>query len=171
MKRQRGVALITAVLIVALATILAVNVGRAGYMDFRRSSTSFALDQAYEVGLGAEAWAADILYQDGLTSAKTDDLTEAWATPVPPIPVADGEGEFEGHLEDMQGRFNLNSLVTFQDGTYRRNDAAIKRFERLLDTLQIETKWANLIADWIDSDNDPAFPDGAEDTVYTGFAP
>ena len=62
--RKRGVALIMAVLIVALETILAVNVTFRGMMDQRRSSNLFALDQGLEVSLGAEAWAADILRQD-----------------------------------------------------------------------------------------------------------
>ena len=43
--RQRGVALIMAVLIVALATILAVNVTFRGMVDQRRSANLFALDQ------------------------------------------------------------------------------------------------------------------------------
>ncbi len=63
-RAQRGVALITAVLIVALATILAVNVVYRGMLDQRRAGTLFALDQAFEVALGAEAWAADVLQRD-----------------------------------------------------------------------------------------------------------
>ena len=52
--RQRGVALIMAVLIVALATILAVNVTFRGMVDQRRAANLFALDQGFEVALGAE---------------------------------------------------------------------------------------------------------------------
>jgi general secretion pathway protein K len=37
--------------------------------------------------------------------------------------------------------------------------------------LELETKWANIIADWIDSDIQPNFPDGAEDPTYTGLTP
>ena len=77
-RRQRGVALITAVLIVALGTMLAATVFFRGYLDQRRSATLFALDQAYEVALGAEAWAADFLRQDKQDS-KTDHFGEAWA--------------------------------------------------------------------------------------------
>jgi general secretion pathway protein K len=166
---QRGVALITAVLIVALATILAVEVGFKGYLDQRRTATAFALDQGFEVALGAEAWAADTLRRDRQNSAKTDDFTEEWATPIPPIPV-DG-GQIEGFLEDMQGRFNLNSLVTFEGGVYRKDDLAIARFTRLLEILELEPKWAQAVVDWIDSGNDPEFPDGAEDSTYTSQAP
>jgi general secretion pathway protein K len=168
-KRQRGVALITAVLIVALATMLAASVSFNGYLDQRRSANAFAMDQGYEVALGGEAWAADSLRRDKQQSGKTDDFTEEWATPIPPIPI-DG-GEFEGQLEDMQGRFNLNSLVIAQGGKVVVDEAAVKRLERLLELLELETKWAKLIADWIDTDVQPEFPDGAEDPTYTGLTP
>jgi general secretion pathway protein K len=170
--RQRGVALITAVLIVALATILAVDVGFKGYLDQRRTANAFALDQSFSVALGGEAWASDALRRDKIESPKQDDFTEAWATPIPPIPLEDIGGEFEGQLEDLQGRFNLNSLVKFDNGGNSQVDpAAVKRLERLLELLELETKWANLIADWIDSDTNPQFPDGAEDSVYTSLTP
>ena len=167
---QRGVALITAVLIVALATILAVNVGFNGFLDQRRSATRYALDQGFQVALGAEAWAADTLRRDGVQSAEQDDFTEEWATPIPPIPIEGGE--VAGYLEDMQGRFNLNSLVISQGGGEFQPDLlAIRRFERLLELLELETKWAAFIADWIDTDEQAGFPDGAEDSVYTSETP
>jgi len=164
-RKQRGVALITAVLIVALATILAVNVGFRGMLDQRRSATLFSLDQSYEIALGAEAWAADFLLQDARES-KTDHLGETWARPLPPLPIEGGA--VEGRLDDQQGRFNLNNLV-FQDGT--TNPEAVKQLERVLAALQIETAWATTMADWIDLDAQPGFPDGAEDSVYTGQNP
>ena len=163
--RQRGVALITAVLIVALATILAVNVSFRGMLDQRRSATLFALDQGYLIALGAEGWAADILRRD-LQDSKTDHLGESWAQPLPPLPI-DG-GTVEGRLEDLQGRFNLNNLV-HTDGT--TNPDAVKQLERLLAVLEIEPAWAAAMADWIDEDTQPGFPDGAEDSVYTGQNP
>ena len=164
-RRQRGVALITAVLMVALATMLAVEVGFRGFLDQRRTGTLFALDLGYEVALGAEAWAADFLKKD-LQDSQTDHLGETWARPLPPLPI-DG-GTVEGRLEDLQGRFNLNNLVN-ADGT--TNPVAVQQLERILATLQIETRWAMMMADWIDQDTQPGFPDGAEDSVYTGLAP
>jgi general secretion pathway protein K len=174
-KRQRGVALILAVLIAALATMLAASVSFKGYMDQRRTGNALAMDQGFEVALGGEAWAADALRRDKQQSAKTDDFTEEWATPIPPIPLDDGKGntygDFEGQLEDMQGRFNLNSLVVLEGGQLKADPLAIARFERLLELLEMETKWAKVIADWIDSDVQPEFPDGAEDPTYTGLSP
>ncbi len=167
--RQRGVALITAVLVVALATMLAASVSFKGYLDQRRSANTFAMDQGFEVALGGEAWASDALRRDKQQSSKTDDFTEEWATPIPPIPIEGGE--FEGQLEDMQGRFNLNSLVMLEGGELKFDQIAINRFERLLELLELEPKWAKIIADWIDTDIAPQFPDGAEDPTYTGLTP
>jgi general secretion pathway protein K len=172
MHRQRGVALVMAVLIVALATILAAEVGFRSYLDQRRTINAFSLDQAFEIALGGEAWASDALRRDKMQNPKQDDFTEEWATPIPPIPLEDVGGEFEGQLEDLQGRFNLNSLVTFDNrGAGQVDPEAVKRLERLLEILELEPKWASIIADWIDSDNNPGFPDGAEDQVYTNLTP
>ena len=174
-KRQRGVALIVAVLIAALAAMLAASVSFKGYLDQRRTGNAVAMDQGFEVALGGEAWAADALRRDKQQSAKTDDFTEEWATPIPPIPLDDGNGnsygDFEGQLEDMQGRFNLNSLVVLEGGELKTDPLAVARFERLLELLEMEPKWAKMIADWIDSDVQPEFPDGAEDPTYTGLTP
>ena len=172
--RQRGVALITAVLVVALATMLAASVSFKGYLDQRRSANAFAMDQGFEVALGGEAWAADSLRRDKQQNGRTDDFTEEWATPIPPIPIEQNGGvvgDFEGQLEDMQGRFNLNSLVTLEGGQLKVDPLAVERLERLLELLDLETKWAKIVADWIDSDIEPNFPDGAEDPTYTGLTP
>ena len=60
--RQRGVALITAVLIVALATILAIDVTFRSMVDQRRSANLFAFDQGFEVALGAEDYVVKPYY-------------------------------------------------------------------------------------------------------------
>jgi general secretion pathway protein K len=162
---QRGVALITAVLMVALATMLAVDVAFRGFMDQRRVGTILALDQSFEIALGAEAWAADFLKKD-LQDSQTDHLGEIWARPLPPLPIEDGT--VEGRLEDLQGRFNINNLVK-EDGA--TNPEAVKQLERILAVLEIEPAWASAMADWVDADTQPNFPDGAEDSVYTSQDP
>lgn len=163
--RQRGVALITAVLIVALATILATQIGFESALEQRRSATILLLDQAFLVGLGAEAWAASYL-KDDLENSKQDHLGERWATPIPPIPI-DG-GAIEGSIEDMQGRFNLNELVTAEGEVNREG---LREFQNLLSALELESKWAGILADWLDADTQPTFPDGAEDDLYTSQTP
>lgn len=165
LRRQRGVALITAVLIVALATILATQIGFDSALEQRRSSTILLLDQAFLVGLGAEAWAASYL-KDDLENSQQDHLGERWATPIPPIPI-DG-GAIEGSVEDMQGRFNLNELITPEAAV---NPEGLREFQNLLAALELEAKWAAILADWLDVDTQPTFPDGAEDDLYTAQTP
>ncbi|HEX2586500.1 MAG TPA: type II secretion system minor pseudopilin GspK [Steroidobacteraceae bacterium] len=170
-KQQRGVALIMAILIVALATILAVSVASDGYMDQRRASVAFAVDQAYEAALGGEALAANALsfaQQQKQTQGQqaTDDLTNIWAKPQT-LPIED-YGEIRGNIEDLQGRFNLNNLV---NATGVIDPAILTQFTNLLAALQMDTRWAGIIADWIDRDNNPNFPDGAEDSVYSLLTP
>lgn len=162
--RQRGVALIMAVLIVALATILAISVASEGYMDQRRTSTTMVMDQAFEVALGAEALAAYTLQQD---NPKVDSPDETWATPIV-LPIDEGIGDVKGNLEDLQGRFNLNNLI---DQNGKRNDAGVRQFQRLLELLHIDAKYATLALDWIDDNSNPEFPDGAEDSTYAGQTP
>jgi general secretion pathway protein K len=166
MRRARGVALIVALVVVALATILATRIGAQGALDQRRGATLLAQDQAFQVALAAETWAIEVLRDHTDRQVPRDTLDEAWATPLPPIPI-DG-GSVQGQLEDMQGRFNLNNLVK-PDGT--KNDLAFAQFQRLLARLELEPKWASLMLDWIDTDSVADGIDGAEDGVYTAFNP
>jgi len=163
--RERGVALITAIVLVAIATVLAVHVGTRAALDLRRTAGLVALDQGWHVALGAEAWAAEVLSDDFEGDPNVDHLAESWAQPLPPLPV-DG-GEVRGALEDMQGRFNLNSLVI--DGVVI--DSEVNRFERLLVLVGADSRWARIMADWIDADTVPGIPDGAEDGTYLSQNP
>jgi general secretion pathway protein K len=163
--RQRGVALITAIVVVAIATVLAVRIGTRAAMDLRRTAGLVALDQGWHVALGAEAWAIEVLGDDYKDSAESDHLGEAWARPLPPLPV-DG-GELRGALEDMQGRFNLNNLL----GPEREPDVAnVERFQRLLMLVGAQPRWAGMMADWIDENSMPE-QDGAEDGTYLSQNP
>ena len=165
MRRARGVALILALIVVAIATVIATRIGAEGALDQRRGATLLAQEQAFQVALGAEAWAIEVLYQSQQQSPH-DSLDQPWATPLPPLPI-DG-GSIEGRIEDMSGRFNINNLVK-QDGS--KNPLAFAQFQRLLASLELEPKWASLLVDWIDTDTVADGVDGAEDGVYTGFTP
>jgi len=165
MKRHRGVALIIALVVVALATLLSTRIGVDSRMDQRRATNLLAQEQAFDLALGAEAWAIEVLKQDAATNKRTT-LDAVWATPLPPLPI-DG-GQLQASLEDMQGRFNLNNLVT-PKGV--QNPLALAQFSRLLASLGLETKWATLMLDWIDADTVVTGNEGAEDAYYTGLQP
>ncbi len=165
MSRQRGVALITAIVLVAIATTLAVHIGTRAALDLRRTSGLAALDQGWHVALGAEAWAAEVLSEDYENDPDLDHLAEAWAQPLPGLPI-DG-GEVRGALEDMQGRFNLNNLIT---GDREANPKAIELFSRLLLQVGAQPRWATIMADWLDVGTIPD-PEGAEDGTYLSQNP
>ena len=164
---QRGVALLVAILLVALGTILAAAIAYENAMTFQRGAAAYAFDQALLVQQGAEALAAY-----GLRLAQKSDpqhtyASEGWAQPVGPYELVPGV-MLTAQLEDLQGRFNLNNLVR-QDGT--PDPVEVSAFQQLLATLGLEPKWAGYMVDWIDRDIVPSIPDGAEDSVYMGQTP
>ena len=184
--RQRGVALIIALILVALATILATKLTFDGFLERRRAIGVLAAEQALHFGMGAEALAADVLAQDMQTSPNVTTLTSAWAQPTQPLPITpqdnpEGEpiGTLQGALEDMQGRFNLNNLGSLIPGAgsqgtptaTMQDPEALAQFQRLLKSVGLEEKWAGIARDWIDADDIPGSPDGAEDQVYTSQTP
>jgi general secretion pathway protein K len=174
--KQRGVALIIALILVALATILATKLTFDGFLERRRTIGVLAAEQALHFGMGAEALAADALLRDAQNSKQTT-LAAPWAQPTQPLPITpqdDPEGEpigtLQGELEDMQGRFNLNNLGrVLTDG--KQDPQPLEQFQRLLAAVGVEPKWAALARDWIDADDTPGSPDGAEDQVYTSQIP
>jgi general secretion pathway protein K len=205
-RRERGVALLIALILVALAAILATKLSFDGWIERRRTISIMATEQAFHFGMGAEALAADVLTQSmqgvqvgqngkasttgsstttptgTTTSASSSQVTlaQAWAQPTQPLPITpedDPEGEpigvLQGALEDMQGRFNLNNLahVVTQNGQTIQDPLPLQQFQRLLVVVGLEPKWAGIARDWIDADDQPGEPDGAEDSVYTSQTP
>jgi general secretion pathway protein K len=165
--RQRGIALLTAILLVALGTILATGIAYQNAMTARRGTATFAFDQSLQVAEAAEALAAYALAQDMKDSPNVDTPSEAWAKPFGPVEVVPGVA-LEAKLEDANSRFNLNSLVG-PDG--KREPNAVAEFKHLLQLLELEEKWASLLVDWIDRDHEPEGFDGAEDSLYTSQTP
>lgn len=155
---QRGVALITAMLVVSLATITAVAMTAEQQIFFRRTENILHHQQAYLYLLGAEDWARQFLARD-LNDNQIDALTDAWATELPPIPVEGGM--IGGVVEDLQGRFNINNLAEAQV-----QQAELDRFTALLALYQIPASLSNAVLDWLDADDQARFPDGAEDIDY-----
>ena len=177
-RRQRGVALIIALILVALATILATKLSFDGFLELRRTTGVLAAEQALQFGLGAEALAADVLMQDLQTSGGYTTLIGPWAQATQPLPITpdnnpEGEpiGTMQGALEDMQGRFNLNSLARLGPDGVTEDPLPLQQFQRLLASVGVEPKWAGLARDWIDQDDAVGNPDGAEDSVYTSQTP
>ncbi len=159
---QKGVALVTALLIVALATSIAVSMVARQQVDIRRSGNMLQYRQSVLYMQGMEGWAGRVLYQD-MKDNQTDYLEEEWATQLPPLPVEGGQ--LAGGIEDLNSRFNLNLL--YVNGAV--DAVAVDCFRRLLSELDVNTGVADALTDWLDDDDKQLFPDGAEDTVYLGL--
>lgn len=161
---QQGVALIIALLVVSLATLLAVAMTTRQQLDIARTANIIQGDQAYLYALASESWAKHILFRDG-QNTKIDSLNEVWATSLLPLPLPGGV--IQVHLEDLQSRFNLNNLVSND----QPNLPAIAVFQRLLSVLDLPPELAAVVVDWIDSNNEAQLPNGAEDNTYLAKTP
>ena len=169
MNRQRGVALITALLIMALLGILAANLAWDNSLDVRRTMSMIYHDEGVQAAYGAENWVTTLL-RDDYAESSTDHLGELWAQQFPVLPIESEsiQGALTGELVDLQGRFNVNNLIG-SDGEV--DEDALLQFQRLLVALELDPRIAGFTADWLDADQDVGFPDGAEDGMYTGRLP
>lgn len=168
-RAQRGVALLVAILLVALGTIVAAAMAYNNAMTARRVAATFDFDQSLLVAEGAEALAAYGLQQQFQQSSPYTSPSQGWAQPLGPREVMPGV-TLQASLEDLQGRFNINDLVQ-TDGVIP-NPLAIAAFRRLLTELNLDhPEWADDIVDWIDKSPTAMVPDGTEDSVYLGMDP
>ena len=205
---QRGIALITAIVLVAIATVVATAIAFSSAMAARRATTVFGADQSLLAAEGAEAVAAYLLKQSmssgpatpaggaGSSSAaaasssggnaagsagsaanpaqsnagsQVTALNQLWARSYGPTQLLPGVMLESFQLEDQQAKFNINNLAPGPTGS--TDPLSKQQFEVLLSLLNIDTKWAGIVADWIDSDVEPNAPFGAEDSVYLSLDP
>ena len=171
-RAQRGIALLTAIILVAIATIVAVSVAWQNALHARRAVAVFTLDQSVAYAELAEAGAAALLRQNRQANPQLVSPQQDWAKPQGPLEVDTG-AVLEAWMEDQSGKFNLNSLVMQPNpgGPLVTNPAALAQFEYLLHTLNIDTSLAAHVADWIDTDIQPSNQGGAEDSYYLARDP
>lgn len=178
MKRQRGIALITAVLVVSIAVIAATAVLDAGHYAIQRAATLQDSEKAWGYAAGAEDWVRTILQRDAEDN-RHDSLDEIWAQPQT-LPIENGA--LGGAIEDALGRFNLNNLGLADNEAPRARsgdgaqDTAFQQqariFARLVDNLEGGSTLipdpmliAQAVRDWIDPDSFPT-GSGREDSDY-----
>lgn len=163
--RQRGVAIITALLIVAIAVTISVKISTSLQLDVRRTSNMITLDQARFYTLAAESWAMRILRDDAENST-IDALDENWAIELPPIPIEGGS--ILSKLTDLSACLNINALL---DATGKVDAVLQARLQRLFTNAGIKGTPVQAIKDWLDADLQTTNPDGAEDGYYLNLTP
>ena len=160
MRRERGLAAVTAILIVAVA---------ASAATLMLAQQSAMLDQTMLVASRAQAdlyaragldWARGVLVEDARSAGAVDSLDEPWAQPIAGLPVE--RALVAGAIADEQAKFNLNNLL---NGT-QKSAADVEILKRLLASLGLAPELAEAVLDWIDPDSDLAGAHGAEDPYY-----
>ncbi|HXM84119.1 MAG TPA: type II secretion system minor pseudopilin GspK [Burkholderiales bacterium] len=160
---ERGVAVVLAMGVVALAAIAAAAMLASQSTWSRHVELTSEHVQAQALVQAGVDWARALLSDDRRVSS-VDHLGEPWALRLPPVPV--DNGELAGQIDDQQGAFNLNNLV--------RNGAVspphLAQFRRLLQILGLPDVAGSLV-DWLDADNEPQPQGGAESDYYQGLQP
>lgn len=161
--KQSGVALITVMLILALATVTAVSMASRQNIDIHRSANILNYEQAFQYILGAEDFSQIMLarhFKDKpLIVTETD--VDKWKVTFP----VEG-GSISGQVEDLHALFNINSLV---DSKGNPNLSQVARFTNLLAELNINTNIVDPIVDWLDRYENPFRTNGVEDNEYLGY--
>lgn len=150
--RSHGTALLSALVIVAIATTIASALALDTGLQIRRAEGALARRTALAVTGGTEALAAQALTEQLKVPEEPIHAGQRWAAPLGPLPFT-SQSSARAQLVDLQGRFNLNQLI---DESGRANPEAIEAFERLLVALELEPGWARKLADWIDSAAGPS---------------
>ncbi len=170
LRRERGVAVVTALLLTTLAVTIVASLFWRQQVQIRSMENARIQMQSKWVLRGMVDWARGVLSEDARVSA-IDHLDEAWAFPMAQQALADyvdhAAADDKGHgaprmaarIVDAQSRFNLGNLA--QNGIEDSQQLAI--FKRLLSLLQLDPALANkALADVVATQNpEAATPEGA----------
>lgn len=146
MQRQRGVALMVALLVVALATILVAALLDRGELALARTRNALRAQQAEAYAQGLDAYAASILLE--LANEGTDTNASPWATPLPPQTVPGGS--ISAVMRDRNGCFNLNNLAP---GNPLHAKQWRPVFRNLLGRLGASLEIGPAVEAWLDADS------------------
>ena len=163
--KQQGMAMLTALLVVALAASLATSMWFGASLDLARMQNTQQAYQAKHLSQGLLLWASDVLRQDYENEATPwDNNKDAWLSGIQQMPV---EGAvLSGHLSGMNDCFNVNNLWRVD----QVSQPHYQYFLRLLSLLGLDAAVAEQAIDWIDPDQTPR-SQGAEDFAYLSASP
>ena len=153
--RQRGVAVVTALLLTTLAISIVASLFWQQQVQVRSMENQRLHLQTKWILRGALDWASLVLRQDAYTSQYTS-LDQVWATPLAETRLdqyiererVEGENfdaSLSGNIIDATSRYNLANLA--RDRQKVPEQVAI--FTRLLDNLRLDVRLANRIADFV----------------------
>lgn len=168
---QRGAALLSVLLLVAVMAVIAATALDRLTLATRIAGSAATVDQGRAYTFAAEQIAlrrvADLVGRDPAKLTLAGD----WLGRDFTLPLPGGEGR--ARLSDANNCFNLNSLAAETlPGKLSQRSGAVAQFAELMKLIGIDQSEARGIAgaaaDWIDSDSNEG-PLGAEDNVYRGL--
>lgn len=166
---QRGAALLTVLLLVAVIAVLAATALERLRLSTRLAANAVALDAARGYAYAAETLATTRVTAQLQQARDRVALTGGWSGRPFGLPIPGGSAT--ARVSDGGNCFNLNGLVVSSaDGNYGVDGTAVLQFQRLMRLLRVPDgdSIAVAAADWIDSDTQ-ALPGGAEDDAYRGY--
>ena len=174
-RTQRGVALITVLLAIALISIIGVEMSGRLQFQLRRTQAGLLSDQARWISLGAERFAVQVLKQDAKDDPDHSHLGQNWASGEQVFPLDDG-GTLKGKITDLHGCFNLNALAGNASENAQQDTLPTRQqFQALLTSLEIDSfeaeQFAAALNDWLDKDDNETEGRGAEDGEYSSHTP
>ncbi len=158
MKHQRGVALITVLMVFFFASTIAVTMVSRQHLDIRRTANLSDSLQASNNARSVETFVLQLLTQDYRENPEIDHPQEPWAQQQTRFEVENGEVIFT--VEDLNRRFNLNNLSDDPDQIH------LERLRLLMTRLELNPELADAIRDWVDTDEQQSGYAGAEDNEY-----
>jgi general secretion pathway protein K len=169
-KPQRGIAILTVLVMVALVMTLAAVIFARQSQAVRYQDNYQSLERAWQYALSLEQFVGMELQRDA-KSNQYDALNEGWATVLPSLPIEEGSGvkvgEFSGRLEDLQARYNLNNVIN-EEGLLRRDQQVA--LQRVVQAAQLPQGFASAISDWVDKNDVFLDGEGAESDYYLSSA-
>ncbi len=170
LRSERGVALLTALLAVALMTLVVVDFTTASALGYLAAANQANELRANYLGRSAVSVGLALLAADSradsLAKQPFDSLADVWAVPFPPIPV--GGGAVSLSIVDEARKFDINLLVDPANG--KINNAAVERATLLFNMLGVSPAIVPAIIDWLDRDS-VEMPGGAEADYYLRLVP
>ena len=148
MKRsQRGVALISILIVVVLLSALAFQLYTHQTMVTVQTRVALEATQMRQSLLASEALARDLLMEDWLDaeSRERDDLFEPWARGQPAIQTVSGTLNYG--ILDLSSRLNLNAIAG------HKSQESMAAFTSVLNTVGVSQELVPIWRDWIDADD------------------
>lgn len=159
-RRQRGAAVVTALLVVAMAVTLVATMFAGQRAAIRTVEVQRLRTDTIWIQRASVEWARLLLRENARTTP-VDHLGQRWASPVHDLSVATALGKtavqtfnaaddmrIDGTIEDAQARFNLNTLVTAPEGGKPPGirPEGVRVYQQLLTKADLDPSLATLTA-------------------------